>query len=391
MGVVIQSEDGTAHPLQRFSLADMTISSIRYGEDGTRGQDDRWRHGFKLVASIDIMDCRITVEQSICLRGPNNDFDPTKAVVALKCYPELSFSYEPLENGTNKVLSFHGCVWQDVHPKPDMAMHSMGGHHGNMPDPRSDQVFTSWFSEIDNWENLFSIPERTRLGVLSPIGSPTNTFYAGVFAYWFRQENPTPNAENATPEIAPQDMEVVMVRHHTDPRSVHKATYSWRASDSLLGSQRTGSIHLDRSRREGQYDNVHNHGWMGEAINPHSSLRQPLRMAPVCGQACVHLHTRWLFGSDIGNAIMNHDLSESANYRGWDDSPIGSFSKAVAEAPLVPANQRVRVAVTDPSRTQRATPHSVLAGTTTTHGVREPNPNLSLTNRGIWYLSLIHI
>ena len=124
---------------------------------------------------------------------------------------------------------------------------------------------------------------------------------------------------------------------------------------------------------------------MGEAVNPDTGLREPLRMAPVCGQACVHLHTRWLFGSDILNSLQNINFSEIANYRGWDDHPIGSYANSLAETPLVPANQRVRVAVTDPSRAQRATPHSILDGTTTTHGVREPNPALSPTNRAIWY------
>jgi hypothetical protein len=417
--VRIVSPDGTSR-IRGIDLASATVETF-YGTNGTLEQDNLWHHGFLYRAVVNIDDeVEVTVEQSVCFRGQANDFDPTMAVLAIKVYPELCFSYRSLD-GATVVDRFHGCVWQNINPKSEPMMHPEAGghHHPSTIEENPDGIFTSWFAEINGERNRSWILLRTRQsmfdyynymapfesGVYLPpfmrqmfFASPV-AFYSGIFAYWQTQEEAVPRPD---PNVVPPanaarqqtEMEIVAVRHLAQARVNRptEAVYKWRGRDTLLSSGTTEHhILVRRETREGQYDNVHNHGWMGISRNPGSATSPEMvrRMAPVCGQACVHLHVRWLVGGDLLNAINNVSVYSPFAYWGWSDDPLIAAPYSGRGNPLVPPNQRVRLAVTNPEtdRVNAGNPAAmttVLPGTNLVHGVRIARP-LNNTNRGLWY------
>jgi hypothetical protein len=399
------SPDGTSR-IRGIDLASAAASGrveTFYGTDGKLEQDGLWHHGFLYRAVVNIDDeVEVTVEQSVCFRGPANDFDPTMTVVAIKVYPELCFSYRSLD-GVTVVDRFHGCVWQNVDPKSEPMMHPEGGehHHPSSIPENPDGIFTSWFAEINGLRNRSWIMGRTRQ-FMSPrqlLFAPPVAFYSGIFAYWQTQEDavPRPDPDIVPPadaERAQTEMEVIAVRHVAQARRDRptEAVYKWRGRDTILTSGTTDHyVLVTRETREGQYDNVHNHGWMGVSRNPGSATSPEMvrRMAPVCGQACIHLHVRWLVGGDVLNAINNVSVFSPFAYWGWGDDPLTAAPHSVQASPLVPPNQRVRIAVTNPAtdRVNAGNPASmstVLPGTNLVHGVRIARL-LDNTNRGLWY------
>ena len=390
--------------------------TLTFGEAGKlTAHDPLWQEGFLLRAEIEVMGLvRVTLEQSLCLRRAWNDFDPTRAVVAIKVYPELAYTWEPLVDGAT-VEALHGCIWINARPisEPSMQHSDLIQLPGDPPIPNSspeENVLTTWFAETDPWENAVSINFRARslphrhfdiAGHPSiyhpPVGYPaiTSVFYAGLFDYWLKQEH-APTTSDPTGLRGETAMEIIGVRHPADAASGRFGSYRAHNPNSLAPDE-LAYIEMERKTRQGQYDNVHNHGWMGWAKNPTSmaiaSPPQPLRMAPVCGQACVHLHWRWLpFAETLFSAIDDStwDMDWSYGYMGWGDDPATATSHQYSATPLIPPNQRLRIAITPVAHrrgggaSDNPGAASVLPGTTDTHGVRV-SATLDISNRAIWY------
>lgn len=418
--VKIQRPNGTVTQKTKFDLTNPVSLETFYGESGTLNCDRLWHHGFLLRAVVDVDNLvRVTVEQSVCFRAGSNDFDPTKAVVALKVFPELCFSYEPLVDGAS-VESFHGTVWQHIRPKaPQMAHGAHTDQMGSATAAQQDSIFSTWFAEADLMASPpdvlsgKSIMQRTRLGLLKSselaapwaAGAPI-TFYVGLFHYWTRQESarPTHDADGNRfdeidiPDEQDTEMEIVGVRLPHQHRASDKHIFEWPAGYN---------VYLSRVKREGEYDNTHTHGWMGMADNPNGetpAVIAPRRMAPVCGEACIHIHWRWLEFAWLGNRMVTWDIklnnSAAEYYHGWGDDPLSATSHQDMGAPLVPPNQRVRIAITDPlTKRVGIDPEdsenepddsndvelsTILPGTNDTHGVRI-GKLVDLESRALWY------
>lgn len=355
-------DDDTSHDLNIADAFSAGNVEVRYGTLGRQKHDSLWQFGFRLSAEFEVANkVRVTVVQAIALRGANADFDPTVAVVAMKAYPQLSFEWQAIDN-TSSVKSFHGTIWQDLEPISSMS------HGGGHDAPPSAEVFSSWFSEIDFKTNAHWYPFRLKHN--SPL--PPSTFFAGLFSHWY------PQPENEEKEIigARRVEGNIWAGAATSGRS---GTFDWQAAETFRPAV---SVNVTRARREGQYDNLHTHGWMGWTQVPRGSQTVPRVMAPACGEACIHIHWRWFEEAYLQNGLQV-GWGSAEKYAGWGDNPLTAQAASVGGNPMIPPNQRLRVAVTN-SNTNRASDSSVLGGATIHHGATTANA-LDLDHRALWY------
>ena len=344
--------------------------------------NDLWQRGFKLRAKVNIDNkVIVTIEQSIALKGAEV-FDPATAVIAMKVFPQVSFSWSPAidNNGEEienvEVISFHGAVWQNINPLS--SIHQMG-----MPGQRSKpsaNVFTSWFSEMNHVANLIYLPFRLKRDLsLSESLNPQLLFWVYAFTYYYEQTQ--------------CEMEIVGVRHIDDSKDnngnpiARDKSYDWYAPS---GNAMNWKVRVKRDARAGQYDNLHNHGWMGWTEVPDSNppTFKPRLMAPVCAEACIHLHWRW-----FGLATYNPQnwRGYNAAFYGWGDDPKTATAKSEPDKPMVPPNQRVRIAVTKSDTVHNGT--SVLPNTSNLKGVKIPftqtkdaqENDVWENSRALWY------
>jgi len=140
-------------------------------------------------------------------------------------------------------------------------------------------------------------------------------------------------------------------------------SYRWPQHPS--SSVRYRGFFVTKLPRQGGYDNIHLHAKM-----PHPDPQGNLQIhAPFCGHSCVHMHWRWSNVS-AGGALGGRGWQ----YKGWS---TGSGAKAyqVQGAPLIPPNQKLRVALCSPART-RASDTTILGGS---------HLSLDVLRKLIWY------
>jgi hypothetical protein len=99
-------------------------------------------------------------------------------------------------------------------------------------------------------------------------------------------------------------------------------------------------IWVSKADRQGAYDNIHAHAKMPDPDSPCGNVQIH---APFCGHSCVHMHWRW-------SSVSSHGAARDGwRYKGWSD-PVGGVPRAnrTDNAPLVPPNQQVVVALCRP-------------------------------------------
>jgi hypothetical protein len=154
-----------------------------------------------------------------------------------------------------------------------------------------------------------------------------------------------------------------------------------------LSSSNT-KLTLDKIDRQGYYDNLHLHGYLGHYLDNQKLVVH----APICGYCCFHLHWRWsklnyeisnsnLFKGSSNGTLDQFDIEEE-NYLGWSDYESQSDSKnsfvkaSGAGRVLIPPNQQLKIAVTHPNKSPIDEEYNVIGNTT---------EKLDLERKCIWY------
>lgn len=135
------------------------------------------------------------------------------------------------------------------------------------------------------------------------------------------------------------------------------------------------AIGLTKYARQGEYDNIHFHGYLGN-YKDNSSI---VLHAPICGFCCFHLHWRWSpLNYDLNSNRLFQLLTASGNasrFLGWKVDGTGKNTDP--GGPLIPPNQSLRIAITNPD----IQPYDG-------ENVLDPNaaPSLLSTNvKAVWY------
>jgi len=287
-----------------------SASFYRVGENGKRKSDgdDLFQRGVKVVLVEKFNGIEFTVELSVVFRGAKNDFDPSGAPVAMMVWPEISWTWKNI-NSQTKVKAFRGSVKVTV--KNTMA-------HSPLVNANVASLFTdSNTGFIDEYRPTNSGITGIIESFAAKIGRPLG--WARLFDY--------------VKLNLQEEYQFVAVYGPTYgdfwkmwPSVAREKTYWWPTAAS--GKK----IRLKKAPRQGYYDNVHIHGKMEPAGTTPVQVH-----APFCGHSCVHMHWRW------SSAAVNAAASgKSWYYKGWS---VSGLAHTQDDAPLVPPNQHVMVAI----------------------------------------------
>jgi hypothetical protein len=130
------------------------------------------------------------------------------------------------------------------------------------------------------------------------------------------------------------------IRHHKHSR-VRVDRYAWPPNQS------EHKILLVKVPRQGSYDNIHLHHFMGKDLASATKVG-----APFCGEACFHLHWRWAPLSVAVAEPVPLPGGRGHYYRGWGRELKNSMAGSTFGAPLIPPNQHLSVALTHPDTTR---------------------------------------
>ena len=295
-----------------------------HGTNGNRGTDNRYLQGVKLVIEDDLDGrCNIRIEMTLVLKGANNDIDPGGIVDAVKLYPELALTWT--RGGTFRARSFRGCV-------------RIVADNYRMPDPPHQRNVPGLFIDtnvgfIDPERRLKSpntLQRTTQSELVSQGVIPPFPNWSYIFDY---------HSGGIMTE-----MEIAAVYGPGTPQ--------WSTERRGRMNWSTGVLNVAKAPRQGAYDSIHMHGYMGD--DPHGGA---LVHAIFCGEACFHLHWRW--GALAGIAPL---VSNPERFRGWSQTPGHIVAHSDIAAPLIPPNQSLRVAITQPSRARDASGFVIGAG-----------------------------
>lgn len=303
-------KDGTSADFNIAAAFSAGQAEFALAHDGTLGSDKLYQRGLKLTLRTNVLNgigiCLVTLEMSIVFRGAKNDFDPGKVPVVMLAWPQLSFMWHTA-GATKKVEKFMGSVKISVKNK----MHSSHVHNGSS----YDENIASFFTDTNDTKLLTRTLYYARplASVSSPFKKPLG--WCAVFDY--------------TKLHVQLETEIVAVYGPGDGTKYtgqRLRRYRWLMDPASPG------IRLLKAPRQGMYDNIHIHARM-----PKEDKYGNIQIhAPFCGHSCVHLHWRWSSTSSQGLFF-----GKVVKFMGW--SPVGAYTSH--NMPLVPPNQRIRVAV----------------------------------------------
>jgi len=124
---------------------------------------------------------------------------------------------------------------------------------------------------------------------------------------------------------------------------------AWPTPISVPNPLRSGRLKVTRVPGQGEFDNLHVHPYVGfddprgagETTNRSFSLVE----APLGGDEVVHMHWRW--GADLHNSAADPHLAHNILGYSSDLSDPAPWHKEPG-APLIPANQSVRIKLSRP-------------------------------------------
>lgn len=257
--------------------------------------DPLFQRGIKIIMEDDFNGrAPVTIELSITMRGGTNDFDPGGAATALKIYPQISFSWKT--GGLNTVKNFTGKVVMEV-----------DAHHEDDEESRNYASFFTDNNSVDDdtrktdnpkpadWANLFDYysPEVTGGGAITGVYGPGNA---------------------------------------TKWSSLRTGSYPWSGQ----------TMKIQKVARQGQYDNIHVHGYLGNHTSPYPAIN--IVEAPFCPEDCFHLHWRWGLEAVSLLPIMPQAKTK---FWGWSSFAHYEMGNVLPGAPLIPPNQELSVDVSN--------------------------------------------
>lgn len=328
--------------------------------------DPLMQYGLRLRLTDNVLSgtgtCNVTLEFVVVLRGAINDFDPGGVPVAMGCYPQLAWTWSA-EGATKRVQKFRGSVRITA---DNVMAHNHAGHGGAHPPAANIPGF---YTDSNTSFMYLGDPNNVTLGGLVTNGrqslyglSVIGARIIGLPASWgmvfdYIHANFT------------QEKEIVGVYGPADGNFYRatlrrRANYIWPVAGAIAY---TNAYVVIKADRQGQYDNIHLHADMGRPDRYGNTQIH----APFCGHSCVHMHWRW-------SGIAGRGAGERGwYYNGWSPLTGGaSTAHSTPNAPLVPPNQRVKVAICAP----RAARHSA------DHIINPAAPAvLPARNKMIWY------
>ena len=332
-----------ANPDSRFSAA----------ERGTAGNDPLYQRGLCLQLVDNVLaarggTCNVTLEISIVFRGAMNDFDPGGVPVALILWPELLYKWDR-DGATKMVNRFRGSVKATMNHYMYSGHSGAGVHHtsGTVPEENIASFFT------DSNATAMHRQHRPVAATILPftLGSYGNRPFgwSQIFDYVKL------NIQREREIVAAYGPNAgTKYRAGSTPREL---PYAWPGPGTYP------FIFCPKADRQGAYDNIHAHAKMPSNDQPCDNLQIH---APFCGHSCVHMHWRWTFFS---SASAERD---GWKYKGWSN-PVGGTPQAssVDNAPNVPPNQHVVVALCAPGATRFDDDHVVNPASTTALPARQ--------------------
>lgn len=362
-------DDGTDADFDLQSAFSNPASRFEKRENGSRftvtPNDPLFQRGLKLTLVDTVMQgglpvCDMRVVISVVFRGANNDFDPGGVPVAMICWPQIGYTWNQTTQITpllpKRVIKLRGSVRHQVNNRMH---HGHGGHPALMSNVAN--FFTDSNTSMRGNQRGNILTGRTIRNTGSVIGSSLGfggpigwglvfdyvkldiTREEQIVAVWDSQLRPTGTTHN----------------------------YIWPAPSMLPNTTfSSANIELGKADRQAHYDNIHLHARM----NNLDSCQNVQIHAPFCGHSCVHMHWRW-------SSISSNGASGGRGwqYKGWSRNR----AHALDNAPLVPHNQRITVALCRPNAT-RHNDNSIIDVTA------PQGQGLNTLQKLIWYESEIH-
>lgn len=367
----------------------------------------------------------IEISLSVVFKYPENKFEPLGIIDACKIFPQITFDhfiyvfpkeYLPVSEATGEPVLFADKIINDIDlpSGADFSSVRIRGYRGrvkliannnnmhhvdleqdiNDPDIYYDKNHFAEFNRSDvpdylqkvfkqgyidkNVAGFYADSNREVTFDLdtTPVQmNDSRKFFSGNIPMWVAIFDYTKYGLEVEKEIE-------AVYGYNDSTHFNMNTQSFKTSSGLYdwpaNNLDNNSITVDKSRRHGQYDNIHLHGYLGH----YKDNDEMVIHAPICGQCCFHMHWRW-GAINYNTADMHPFLEAQRNFLGWasmEDS-CGNYlytaSKQVPGNPLIPPTQSLKVAITSPSLTTAYDDDNVLGNTFA--------PIWAETTKAVWY------
>lgn len=306
-------------------------STITVAENGSIGADTLFQRGIRLKLVDNVLAhrgdvCFVTMEISVVFRGAKNDFDPGGVPVAMILWPEIAFTWDR-NNATKSVDWFRGSVKMTVNNRMFPGHSGSGAHH------------TSGTPPLQNVASLFT---DTNTGGYGRLGIGLRGMVARVIGIPFGWSQ----VFDYVKLDLQQEKEFIGVYGSSDGPKYSARSPKERERDYYYPIPNGANVMTVRKAdRQGVYDNIHLHAKMSS----NDSCGNVQIHAPFCGHSCVHMHWRW------SNVSSNGSQSGPGwRYKGWSNPGGGGISAAHStdDAPLIPPNQRLIVALCRPGTTR---------------------------------------
>lgn len=279
--------------------------------------------------------CKVIVECSVAFRHPNADFDPGKSGMALKCFPQITFSWEPIIDENT------GLPYRIVEKLYGNIEHNVTTHHmagcGNMGGNNTDENFADFYADSnvsvidapkieshltnspsrETWKrrgkaylptawltdpgNIYELATTLGSGLIPdldpPIPNPPQIDFTdpdwfplfrtpapswtNLFDYYLRSEYASSFERIGV--YGPEDGDKF--------NSLRENVIEYPLMLTPPAEEPDWQFRVVKVARQGCYDNVHVSGDMGKYESPNIFTR--VMAAPFCAEDCWHLHWRW--------------------------------------------------------------------------------------------------
>lgn len=351
--LTVEFTDGTSAPFNAARAFEANKATFEAGINGTiSGLETAFPWGLKLTLEDDFGgQCRVRVELSVVLGGIGS-IEPTGTVTAVKFAPQIGMTW--FKGGSKQVRALTGTIRIVVN-----------NYHRTMHPTNVCSILTD--TNIGGRDGRKILSDNAQKGLLlSSIALPAllplvqgnlslAPFWATTFDYY--RANLT-EAYKFTGIYGPDAA--------ADKLEERRALYTWPRAT-------TNTLTLLKLARQGEFDNIHIHGFMQNDPVDGS----PMIHAPACGEACFHLHWRW--GTGIGKLASL--FQKAGTFRGKPEQFYGwgAYANSIPGAPLIPPNQHLTVGLSN------ATLASLPPGSDPMPGSADPDP----LTKVVWYRSKI--
>lgn len=369
------------------------------GAEGSKDDQVRYQLGMKqeYFYYLKLNDNRyitIKLELSFVFMYHGNDFEPLGVIDASKFFPQIRYTVEEL-NFTDKELypepggdvyllpeempslvalqltslpsniDVNSCKVRGFKGRVKMTANNNSLHHVDIrPDGQGNFIDHNYLKQVREWIPAPPIPSMIEKFFNQSLvdsnvpGFYTDSNYSGkdaksrmfpiyriygamppTWAYIFDYVKP-----NILREAEIQATYGIQDRSQSNAikfQAERKVKYTYP-----LGTEK--AITLVKKSRQGQYDNIHFHGYLGYYKD--NSL--PVIHAPICGLCCFHLHWRWSkLNYDLNGSIFRPLTPAKGNptrFNGWTSD--GYNLGGGWGLPLIPPNQSLKIALTNENK-----------------------------------------